>query len=209
MKSFRKKLTFSASARRTRVNITSQAEAALGERGIREIRLSERKFYQKVTDIYATAVDYDKTAKTTRDFFAKVQNNRRLVPIRPNRFVPRDSPLWRIETDLGRHPRGHSLQVNYDERNIPIQISVYLDQVYIYNIGELPAEMPLKRLFAKHSSMPRNPNIANAFFKTEMVECWGRGYEKIIEACKEYGDKLLKVKLEQGGVMVHVVERWA
>jgi hypothetical protein len=41
---------------------------------IREIRLSERKFYQKITDIYATAVDYDKAAKTTRDFFAKVQN---------------------------------------------------------------------------------------------------------------------------------------
>ena len=41
---------------------------------IREIRLSERKFYQKITDIYSTAVDYDKTSKTTRDFFAKVQN---------------------------------------------------------------------------------------------------------------------------------------
>jgi hypothetical protein len=41
---------------------------------IREIRLSERKFYQKVTDIYATAFDYDKTAKTTREFFKLVQN---------------------------------------------------------------------------------------------------------------------------------------
>jgi len=41
---------------------------------IREIRLSERRFYQKITDIYATALDYDKTAKTTREFFAKVQN---------------------------------------------------------------------------------------------------------------------------------------
>ena len=41
---------------------------------IREIRLSERKFYQKLTDIYATAIDYDKNAKTTKDFFAKVQN---------------------------------------------------------------------------------------------------------------------------------------
>ena len=41
---------------------------------IREIRLSERKFYQKITDIYATALDYDKTAKTTKLFFAKVQN---------------------------------------------------------------------------------------------------------------------------------------
>ena len=41
---------------------------------IREIRLSERKFYQKVTDIYTTAFDYDKTAKTTREFFKLVQN---------------------------------------------------------------------------------------------------------------------------------------
>ena len=41
---------------------------------IREIRESERMFYQKVTDIYSTSVDYDKTAKTTRDFFKKVQN---------------------------------------------------------------------------------------------------------------------------------------
>jgi hypothetical protein len=41
---------------------------------IREIRLSERKFYQKVTDIYATAFDYDRDAKTTRDFFKLVQN---------------------------------------------------------------------------------------------------------------------------------------
>lgn len=41
---------------------------------IREIRLSERKFYQKVTDIYATSMDYNRDAPTTRAFFAKVQN---------------------------------------------------------------------------------------------------------------------------------------
>ena len=41
---------------------------------IREIRLSERRFYQKITDIYATSVDYNKDAPTTKDFFAKVQN---------------------------------------------------------------------------------------------------------------------------------------
>jgi len=41
---------------------------------IRGIRLSERRFYQKITDIYATSLDYDRTAKTTRQFFAKVQN---------------------------------------------------------------------------------------------------------------------------------------
>lgn len=41
---------------------------------IREIRLSERKFYQKITDIYATAIDYDVTALATQRFFAMVQN---------------------------------------------------------------------------------------------------------------------------------------
>jgi hypothetical protein len=41
---------------------------------IREIRLSERRFYQKITDIYATALDYNKEAGITKDFFAKVQN---------------------------------------------------------------------------------------------------------------------------------------
>ncbi|MDO4508000.1 MAG: virulence RhuM family protein [Candidatus Saccharibacteria bacterium] len=41
---------------------------------IREIRLSERKFYQKVTDLYATAFDYDKDSKTTKLFFQTVQN---------------------------------------------------------------------------------------------------------------------------------------
>lgn len=41
---------------------------------IREIRLSERRFYQKLTDIYATSMDYDKNSSTTRLFFAKIQN---------------------------------------------------------------------------------------------------------------------------------------
>ena len=41
---------------------------------IREIRLSERKFYQKITDIYATALDYDPSAKATKRFFSAVQN---------------------------------------------------------------------------------------------------------------------------------------
>ena len=41
---------------------------------IREIRLSERRFYQKLTDIYSTAIDYNMNAPTTKQFFQKVQN---------------------------------------------------------------------------------------------------------------------------------------
>ena len=47
-------------------------ESLLAE--IREIRLSERRFYQKITDIYATSVDYDKKSPTTIKFFKKIQN---------------------------------------------------------------------------------------------------------------------------------------
>ena len=53
--------------------LTKQYFNELLER-IREIRLSERKFYQKITDIYATALDYDAKSETTRQFFANVQN---------------------------------------------------------------------------------------------------------------------------------------
>jgi hypothetical protein len=42
---------------------------------VREIRISERKFYQKITDIYATAIDYDVTAQATKRFFATVKKN--------------------------------------------------------------------------------------------------------------------------------------
>ncbi|WP_347988687.1 virulence RhuM family protein [Methylomonas sp. AM2-LC] len=51
---------------------TDYFEQLLAE--IREIRLSERRFYQKITDIYATSVDYNQDAPTTKKFFAKVQN---------------------------------------------------------------------------------------------------------------------------------------
>jgi hypothetical protein len=41
---------------------------------IREIRSSERRFYQKITDIYALSIDYDKNSQTTKEFYATVQN---------------------------------------------------------------------------------------------------------------------------------------
>ena len=52
---------------------------------IREIRLSERRFYQKITDIYATSIDYNGDAPTTRDFFAKVREQIAFRHSRPYR----------------------------------------------------------------------------------------------------------------------------
>ena len=53
--------------------LSEQATSRSSLQRVREIRLSERKFYQKITDIYATSVDYDVTAQATKRFFATVQ----------------------------------------------------------------------------------------------------------------------------------------
>lgn len=56
----------------------------------------------------------------------------------------------------------------------PIQISVYEDKIYIWNDGEMPADLDsTDKLFMKHSSKPYNPKLANVFFKSGMIEAWG------------------------------------
>ena len=72
---------------------------------IREIRISERRFYHKITGIYATALDYDRTAKTTKQFFAKVQNKMHYA-IRSSIAIkifslPRSS-AWKLGYQSGR-----------------------------------------------------------------------------------------------------------
>lgn len=54
---------------------------------IREIRMSERKFYQKITDIYATSIDYDKKAKSTIRFFTSVQNKLNYAVSRKYKYI--------------------------------------------------------------------------------------------------------------------------
>lgn len=70
---------------------------------------------------------------------------------------------------------------------VPIQISVYDDKLMIWNYGQLPEGWTVENLMQKHSSIPYNPDIANAFFRVGYVEAWGRGTIKIIEQCEEFG----------------------
>lgn len=73
----------------------------------------------------------------------------------------------------------------------PIQISVYEDKIYIWNDGGMPPNLDsTDKLFMKHSSKPYNPKLANVFFKSGMIEAWGRGFEKIREACALYDGPL-------------------
>jgi ATP-dependent DNA helicase RecG len=85
----------------------------------------------------------------------------------------------------------------------PIQISVYEDKIYVYNDGIMPKELSsTEKLFEKHSSNPFNPKLAGVFFKSGMIEAWGRGFEKIREACETHGTALPEYQISSYGVMV-------
>ena len=67
---------------------------------------------------------------------------------------------------------------------IAIQISVYDDKLIIWNEGELPENWTVAKLKVKHPSRPYNPDIANAFFRSGLIESWGRGTIKIFNEAK-------------------------
>jgi len=69
----------------------------------------------------------------------------------------------------------------------PIQISVYKDKIMIWNYGQLPENWTIDTLQEKHSSIPHNPDISNAFFRIGYIEAWGRGIRKMNEQCAEAG----------------------
>jgi ATP-dependent DNA helicase RecG len=84
---------------------------------------------------------------------------------------------------------------------VPIQISVYPDHIVYWNPGTMPEQVPLNKLFQKHSSFPFNPDIANALFRCGDIEAWGRGYSKILESIYEH--KLLPPQVDfMAGLML-------
>lgn len=85
---------------------------------------------------------------------------------------------------------------------IPIQISVYKDKLYISNDCILPSGWTVETLMGKHRSKPFNPNIANGFFRAGFIETWGRGIEKICEACRNYGTTLPEYTVYPEDIMI-------
>ena len=90
-------------------------------------------------------------------------------------------------------------QYNY---GVPIQISVYADKIYIANSGGLPDDWTAENLMEKHSSRPGNPTIAQVFYFAGFIESWGRGIEKICEACTVDGIPLPEYTIHPSDVMV-------
>jgi ATP-dependent DNA helicase RecG len=84
----------------------------------------------------------------------------------------------------------------------PIQISVYRDKLMLWNPGELPPDWTMAKLRGKHPSRPFNPDVANAFFRAGMIEAWGRGIERIIQACRAAVTPTPQFRHEQTGLWV-------
>ena len=85
---------------------------------------------------------------------------------------------------------------------VPIQIRIHEDAVYISNDCVFPVGWTVETLMERHRSQPYNPNIANGFFRAGYVETWGRGIEKICEACKKHGVPMPEYTLHLEDIMV-------
>lgn len=85
---------------------------------------------------------------------------------------------------------------------VPIQIRIHEDAVYISNDCVFPVGWTVETLMERHRPQPYNPNIANGFFRAGYVETWGRGIEKICEACKKHGVPMPEYTLHLEDIMV-------
>ena len=73
------------------------------------------------------------------------------------------------------------------EDGIPIQIRIEDETMYISNSCSFPSDWTIQNLMRTHNSRPYNPDIAGTFYRAGYIEAWGRGVQKIREACKELG----------------------
>ena len=80
------------------------------------------------------------------------------------------------------------------------QMSIYDDHIRLWNEGVLPENYTVETLMSKHTSKPRNPKMAQVFYRAGFIEAWGRGYEKIMKAFDKANLKRPEFTVEQGGV---------
>ena len=80
----------------------------------------------------------------------------------------------------------------------PVQIRVYADKLKVWNAGELPDNWSVANLLGEHSSRPFNPSVANAFFRAGEIEAWGRGVQRIFDACREAGTPAPSIRYQPG-----------
>lgn len=85
---------------------------------------------------------------------------------------------------------------------VPIQIRINEEDIYISNQCILPEGWTVDSFMQVHDSMPYNPDIAGVFFRAGWIETWGKGIEKICNACKSIGADLPEYNLTGHGLRV-------
>jgi ATP-dependent DNA helicase RecG len=71
-----------------------------------------------------------------------------------------------------------------------IQVRIYDDRIEIWNPGHLPRDITLRKLYQRHASCPSNPLIAQALYRARLIEHWGTGTLRIIQACRKANIKV-------------------
>ena len=85
----------------------------------------------------------------------------------------------------------------------PVQIRVENESIIVSNRCVLPDGWTAETLMNPHDSIPYNPDIANVFYRAGYIENWGRGIEKICDACRELGADLPKYEIVGNGLRIH------
>jgi len=95
--------------------------------------------------------------------------------------------IWDYPLEAIREAIANALLHRDYLRPVNVQIKVYDDKLWFYNVGGLPEEWDTEKLLSLHSSMPRNPTIFNVFYLAGIVESVGSGIERIMKALKDAG----------------------
>ncbi len=86
--------------------------------------------------------------------------------------------------------------------NVPIQIRVEKENMRIGNCCVLPLGWNAEKLMGQHNSVPFNPKIAGVFFRAGYIESWGRGIQKICDACENLGTEKPEYSISGADIMV-------
>jgi len=89
------------------------------------------------------------------------------------------------------------------------QLRIMDDRLSLWNAGILPLELTVEKLFQTHRSIPRNPLIAEVCYRVGYIDSWGRGIEKITDACKEAGLPEPIIEENSGGIAVELLKEQA
>ena len=137
--------------------------------------------------------------------FANSQGGILYVGIKDNGKICGVSDSKKLMEDLPN--KIASTLIHKDYSGAHIQMKIYNDCVELWNDGSLPENWTVEDLTKKHNSKPRNPNIANVFYKAGFIENWGRGIDKICDCLKNAKMKAPVFESNCGGVLLTIYRK--